>query len=431
MPDSPVLFCTVGGSHEPIIAAIGNAQPAYICFICSEDDPASGKPGSYVQITGKGKIIKANFKDEKPTLPNIPTQLSLPDTSFEVLEIPPDDLDAACSIIRQRLGALRLRFPGHRLLADYTGGTKTMTAALVVAALEEGAALQVVTGSRVDLVKVRSGMESVFQAPTEQIRVERALAPFRAAWSRYAYAEAAQGCARITLPQDRQLRAEVQIWRDLSKALDAWDRFDHAQALDIMDTYSQRLGPVRPDLLQTLRGLNAAESSERREALRLFDLWRNAERRAAQGRYDDAVARIYRLLEWSAQWLLRRHLGIDTADVSPERLPPDFAVQPNRDGKYQLALFQAWQLAGTIAGPVAAFVDSQLRRMQHLVHIRNYSILAHGFAPISATQWQEFSDWIETALLPLMSAEAQQAVGIRSIPAQLPISQCWGTVVVG
>lgn len=34
-------------------------------------------------------------------------------------------------------------------------------------------------------------MESVFSAPTEQIRIARAMAPFRAAWQRHAYAEAA------------------------------------------------------------------------------------------------------------------------------------------------------------------------------------------------------------------------------------------------
>lgn len=419
-----VLLCTVGGSHEPIITSIRNRQPAYTCFICSEDDAASGKPGSYTQITGQGKFIKANPKDEKPTLPNIPIQLALPNESFDILQVPPDDLDNTCRAIRQRLCTLRSQFPNYQILADYTGGTKTMTAALVIAALEEGAKLQIVTGARTDLVKIRSGMESVFSAPTEQIRVERALAPFRAAWNRYAYAEAAQGCDSIPLPQDRQLRAEVQIWRDISRAFDAWDRFDHNSALEIIQNYKQRLGPVCSDLLQTLHGLNATESPERREALRLFDLWRNAERRAAQGRYDDAVARTYRLLEWSAQWLLRCHLSIDTANVPPERLPPGFLAQPSQTGKYKLALFQAWQLAGTIAGPIAAFVDNQLRRMQGLIQIRNNSILAHGFTPISKNEWCTFSSWIETGLLPLLCKEAE-TVKVSQISSQLPTSQCW------
>ena len=41
-----------------------------------------------------------------------------------------------------------------------------------------------------------------------------------------------------------------------------------------------------------------------------LDLWRNAERRAVQGRYDDAVARCYRMVEWTAQWLLRTRCNV-------------------------------------------------------------------------------------------------------------------------
>ena len=185
MPNPTVLLCTVGGSHEPIVKSIRHTQPKFICFVCSEDDLATGQLGSALQIEGKGKFIKAKREDSKPTLPNIPTQLELTADSYEVIKIAADDLDAACQTIVQQMKLLKQRFPDAELIADYTGGTKTMTAALVVAAIEIGVALQVVTGSRVDLVQVRSGMEAVFQAPTEAIRVQREMTPFKAAWKRF------------------------------------------------------------------------------------------------------------------------------------------------------------------------------------------------------------------------------------------------------
>lgn len=176
--------------------------------------------------------------------------------------------------------------------------------------------------------------------------------------------------------------------------------------------------------MNTLRGLNDTQRTGQREALQLFDLWRNAQRRAVQGRYDDAVARVYRLLEWTAQWLLRRHLAIDTADVPADRLPAGFGAQPGRDGKITLGLFQAWRLAGTIPGPAVAFVETQLARLQDHVKARNRSILAHGYDPISATEWTRFAGWLQESFMPLLEREAA-TVGVRSVPEQLPTAQCW------
>ena len=422
--NSTLLLCTVGGSHEPIITAVRQLRPDYVCFVCSGDDATTGRAGSWTQIEKPGSVIKARPGDDKPSLPNIPAQLGLPAERFEVLRIPADDLDTACAEIRQRIAALKIQFTESRLIADYTGGTKTMTAALVLAALEEGIELQLVTGGRADLIKVGSGMESVFNAPSERIRIQRAMAPFQAAWQRYAYAEAALGFADIALPQDAALRAELLIWRDVSRALDAWDRFDHAEAWRIIEHYNQRIGRVQPHLLTTLRALVNPKRAEQGEALRLYDLWHNAQRRAAQGRFDDAVARVYRLLEWTAQWLLRCHLDIDTADVPAERLPEGFEIAPGADGTIKLGLIQAWRLLGTVAGPMAEFVDAELIRLQDRVQIRNHSILAHGFTPISETEWQSIRSWLEGAFLLLLKSESQH-VGIRAMPPQLPTQQCW------
>ena len=90
-----ILICTVGGSHEPILTAIRQTAPNFVCFICSGKDPATGRAGSDVQILGKGSIIKKSFTDTKPTLPNVPTQASLRDDQYEVVEVLADDLEQA------------------------------------------------------------------------------------------------------------------------------------------------------------------------------------------------------------------------------------------------------------------------------------------------------------------------------------------------
>ena len=257
MPVRNVLVCTVGGSPEPIVAALRNGRPDHVVFVCSGKDPATGRPGSGEQVLGTGNIIKARPDDAKPTLPNIPAQVGLLQGQFEVLPVSADDLDAAFAAIHTALQGMRSRFPDAHVIADYTGGTKTMSSALVTAALESGVELQLVTGSRVDLVKVRDGTQQVALAEVEGVRLKRAMAPFVAAWERYAYDEAAAGLACIVAPRSNQLRARLNRARDLSAAFAAWDRFDHAEAARRLSGYAPvvagELGAHLGELLRTHR----------------------------------------------------------------------------------------------------------------------------------------------------------------------------------
>ncbi|MEH6873613.1 MAG: TIGR02710 family CRISPR-associated CARF protein [Candidatus Competibacter sp.] len=415
-----ILLCTVGGSHEPILTALRQTTPDFTCFICTDRDPATNRPGSDVQILGKGSCIKARPGDEKPSLPNIPAQVGLNEEQYEVVRVPADDLDEVFCLLRDVIHDLARRFPGARLLADYTGGTKTMTAGLVSAALEtDGVELQLVTGSRADLIKVRSGMEAVTQANVERVRLERAIRPYMEAWRRYAYAEAHQGLAALPRPRDRALAARLALLRDLSRGLDAWDRFEHGAAWDLLDTYRPRIGASWPSLLAAIKRLTAGDEAQ--EPARLFDLWRNAERRAAQGRYDDAVARIYRLLEWSAQWLLRGRCGIDTGDVPLEQAPPGMALTPNAKGRIQIGLMAAWELLvhHQPDSPAGTFFQAERDALLDWLHMRNQSILAHGFRPIAETDWLGTMEWVNTRLLPMLLQETA-GLRIREIPPQLP-----------
>lgn len=424
MTTKSILVCTVGGSHQPIVTAINDARPDYTLFVCSGKDPGTGRAGSDVQIIGTGLVIKAKHDDPKATLANIPAQTGLSPGAFEVIIVPADDLDGAVASIRKAFAAIGERFPQARIIADYTGGTKTMTAALVTAVLEtDSIDLQLVTGNRADLVKVRNGTEYSASANIDAIRLERAMAPFLGAWRRFAYDEAALGLAAIRIPGQDPLRRRLFRARDLSRAFAAWDRFDHDEALRILDIYAAVISHDLGKHLGVLRAL--VETSEQQEPLRLFDLWHNAERRAAQGRYDDAVARLYRLLEWTAQWLLRSRCGIDTSDIQPDRIPAGLDLKPDRFGKYQAGLYAAWTLIGKLTtGPAKGFVDSHLPALLGHVLTRNNSILAHGYSPIDQEAWSEFQAWTETNFMPMLLEETK-SVRLRAMPPQLPDDYRW------
>jgi CRISPR-associated protein (TIGR02710 family) len=151
-------------------------------------------------------------------------------------------------------------------------------------------------------------------------------------------------------------------------------------------------------------------------------LWRNAERRAAQGRYDDAVARIYRLLEWSAQWLLKSHCDLDTSDLPGDRVPKNMKLSPGPKGKIQTGLMDSWTLVGElIDGPAAEFIKSQRETLLGHLQMRNHSILAHGFTPINQEEWLRFYAWCREIFLPVLLTES----GLKEMTPQLPDNYLW------
>ncbi len=417
-----ILICTVGGSHQPVVSAIKERHPDYVIFICTGKDPATGRHGSSIQITGTGNCIKANPQDDKPTLPNIPTQTGLTAVQHEVCCTLSDDLDQIYLDCSNAIDAALRRFPNAKIIADYTGGTKSMSAGLVMAALEhEDLELQLVTGSRGDLIKVHDGSQYVACANIEQIRFERLIAPYRQAWTRYAYSEAEAGLNQISAPRSSELRGQFSKFRDLSRAFAEWDNFNHSAALVIIKLHASDLPPALKPHLHIAMRLND-KNLHKREAAQLFDLYCNALRRAAQGRYDDAIARVYRLIEWTAQWLLKTKCNIDTANVDKTAIPEGLALTQNRDGQWQAGLFSAWQLVKhKTSGEATRFIQTEERNLLNHLKIRNGSILAHGFEPVKSRDWQPVHSWLEQQFIPMLLAEAAR-VGIKELPLQLPLA---------
>lgn len=415
-----VLLSTVGGSHQPVVKAIRSLNPQYVLFFCTDRNRRTGEPGSLPQVTGSGKVIKANHDDAKPTLPNIPTQENLSRDQFECCIVPSDDLDGAYVAMRGAIASLRVRFPGARFVADYTGGTKTMTAALVCVALDQDeVALQLVTGARRDLVGVRDGAEQTMAASVERVRLDRAMAPYVAAWKRYAYREAAAGLDRVRIAVNAADRERHSLVLVLSRAFAHWDDFDHAAALKLVEPFAGPVAGHYPSLLPALRVLSD-DADARRHPARLFDLWLNAQRRASQGRFDDPVARLYRLIEWTAQWLIRSKLGADSSDFPAAQLPSDVHARPDSDGKIKLGLWHAWQVVSThVQGPADQFIADHGSELLDLLSIRNKSILAHGIDPMARSSWERMERWSQDRFLPVLRHYAKDA-GLKKRLEQLP-----------
>lgn len=413
-----VLACTVGGSPAPVVSAIRMARPEHVLFVVTGAD--GGRPGSDAEVPG---IVAAT---------------GLAPHAWEQLVVPPDDPDTAYARLAEALRGLRTRFAQARLLADYTGGTKSMSAALLAAALEQpGCDIQLMAGQRGDLRAVTHGTERPFRVNPGWLEAGRAAARHRAAWERFGYAEAEAGFAalldELETDQDAPPASlqRLRDLRDLSGGFAAWDRFQHGAARERLQGLRERHDAFLVGYLEQLDLLCSA--TPRGEGARVADLLLNARRRAARRQYDDAIARLYRLIEWTQQWPLRTRHGVDTGKVLWDALPPAAVGRlPERvRGKAQLGLIDGLRLLAALEpdGAAASFLvrpwpgdrkRTHENRLRDMLDARNFSILAHGTQPIDTRNWERFYDFIEAAFVPLLLRPELARAGLSAEPAQLP-----------
>lgn len=431
-----VLIATVGGSCAPVVRAVLDHRPDRVHFICS-----AGKQGSSRLVDGPGDVCgdgrrcphcKEVLGDPRGL--NIAAQSGLGPDRFEKFEVDrPDDVGACfASVVRAYERALALD-PDVRVIADYTGGTKTMTAALLRAATTRYGAisrLSVVKGERTDLRAVQDGTEAAWIQDAGALGAEDEWQSALSLANDYHYASAD---ALLTLVRRRgasALESRVQALSTLCRGFDAWDRFDHAAAQRLLRAQGALVGPYLGTLGAILDAANALPGAARAHRavapqawdagaiLLVHDLLLNAERRATQGRYDDAVARQYRALELLAQLRLWAAHGIWSSDVDRERAADWLAANPSHatDGRIQIGLAASYSLLLSLNDPVGELHRDMGGPILELLKRRNASILAHGLTPITGGEYRALGGRV-----PALVARAAEATGVRlRAPEQFP-----------
>ena len=407
-----ILFVTVGGSHQPIVSAISALAPDRVIFICSDG-------GSDKQVVGDGKPCEVRQNGNVvERLPNIPTQLNLENfnSDTDVIRVQADDLKdiyEKISLVMRELSSQ----PQNDLKVDYTGGTKTMSVGLALAALDNGCKLHLTTGQRTNIIKIDQG-ELTRRVRSSSVVVRRTLDMLVPAFQKmYNYPALLSEMQRLRngAELDESLEKQCSRIHDLSIAFESWDTFDHCKALNSLKFYFSE-EPIRNlglFLKKVIASRAAIDSeAEKCESIKgngyeiIIDLLLNAERRAYQKRFDDAVARLYRALEMLAQVHLRQKYDIRTSDVDLEKLPEDIqAGYRELSQPISLDLLKSYELLTQLNDETLGRVyKEQKSKLKDTLKIRNHSIMAHGFTPVTEKTYQDFHDLIkgfftETTLL--------------------------------
>ena len=316
--------------------------------------------------------------------------------------------------------------PAAEVIVDYTGGTKTMSAAVVLATISRGFRFSYVGGTQrtkggVGIVESGSEVIHVGVNPWDLFAVQerQRLAQHFNSYQFAACRTLIQGVVDHLSSDEKQRFEVLQVLVD---GYEAWERFKHGAGLACLErglAELQKLVNVRAEgflasltdglrrNLEFLRRLKAERrDGQELHSLLLSDLLANAKRRTDEGKFDDAAARLYRLVEMMGQFEIQRLCGAETSNFPieeiPEALKEDFVrrYRDEKDKKIKLPLeatYRVLQEKGSEAG--RRFFQDQ-GRFSNLQQARNQSILAHGMIPLEEKRVRELLEFV-TALMPL------------------------------
>ncbi|RMD53321.1 MAG: TIGR02710 family CRISPR-associated protein, partial [Nitrospirae bacterium] len=302
------------------------------------------------------------------------------------------------------------------VIVDYTGGTKTMTAALTLATIGQGYNFSYVGGKE----RTKDGLGIVVTG-TEVVKT--GVNP----WQIYAveekkkisiFSESFQYEAAISIMESRinNLKAPDQkLWQGIMETFKGylfWDNFNHKLAIKnlkeglniLLDC--EKLGIATKEISNYIEGVRnnyeiLTDMSKKTEYFKnmhpilTVDLFSNAHRRAKQNKYDDAVARLYRTLEMVGQIAFKEKTGCSTSDVNPDILPETIREEYiNRyrspdDGKIRIPLLSTFRALKELNHPTGQKFFEKEEELKKILNARNNSILAHGLNPIKKETYEK------------------------------------------
>ncbi|WP_276955360.1 TIGR02710 family CRISPR-associated CARF protein [Methanobrevibacter woesei] len=402
------LVLSVGGSEEPLIYSIKKFKPDFIYFLHSKDTKKS-----------VDKILD-EFDYEN-------SQYSLKELNNE------QSLEESFSKSREIISSLKKDFDVN---VDFTGGTKPMVAGLVLAAIGEECKYSYVGSNKGREGRDKDGVGVVVSGFEEIISQKDpydlyAVVEFNRGmdfFNKYQFTAAKSNFIVASKKlEDKNLKELATLYIDLVELYDVWDKFNNLIAdkktlnsylenqilkkindsENIKNTLEEEFPGFLSQIEDNIEFLKLKISrkgliEENDVKYYLPDLLNNASRRIEEGKYDDAVARLYRATELIAQTGLVNEGFIELSRLRKNkifRIPLD-AIEncDNKEaveyikglddyrrakkGLMKIALVKSFGFLKHLRCQYAnEYLDD--KKLKNKVNKRNDSLLAHGLNPIS------------------------------------------------
>lgn len=288
-------------------------------------------------------------------------------------------------------------FAREQIYIDFTSGTKAMSSGATLASIsEECETLIYVAGKRNQTTgRVITGTEKIITLTPLEIFVESKRKDVVKLFNRYQF----NACLGViedikNRVRDEEILRDFKILEKISMAYLEWDRFNHSRSMEyLQDLNKSELAKLGVDISKNKKFLGILiNAREKFHPHHIIDLLSNAKRRSEEGKYDDAIARLYRLIELIAQYQLLKH-GIDTSNVDIEKVPRElkekYERRRNEKGKIRIGLFEDYELLKSLGEELGHKFETS-KELHDMLEKRNNSILAHGLASINKNIYDKF-----------------------------------------
>lgn len=333
-------------------------------------------------------IFVVSDQSKKTTLPQVLSKRKT--EKFEKIVL--SDVDDIKKIYEELTPTFKkIRSNYDQVAVDYTSGTKSMSTALgVLATIFEADTLNCIVGTR-DPNVVISGTEQIktikpYFATMQQKR--KIAIEFFNNNRYYAAINILKEIEQTT--KDPQIIDKIYPLVTLAKAYAQWDRFNHSEANDLI----KKIKDLKDKLNSNKSFLGHLLSESESETYYIADLLNNAIRRGENEEYADAVARLYRTIEYIGSYQLKTKYKIVTNKVQIEDVPDVLKEKwklNESDAPFKINLHQIFELLESKNDDLGKkfFED---KKLQDLLSKRNFSILAHGNKPVMK---ETFDDLLE------------------------------------
>jgi len=315
---------------------------------------------------------------------------------------------------------IRRGFAKENIVIDFTSGSKAMSSVITfVGITNEVGFISYVSGKREpETGRVISGTENARSFPPRIVIIENKLVSFKHFFNTYQFGSARNILDDIRIIAADQRKEEIETCYTLTEAYDLWDKFNFKAALEKFkelrdNDYLAEWG-IKSKIEKNKAFLHAELQNDYCNE-RLYDLYLNSERRIREGKYDDAMARFYRLFEYMAQIELHKiNPGLETGNIVISELPKElrdkYIGMKGRSKTLTLSLVRSFELLKELGNKTGkAFCDDFKNSLEKLLNKRNNSILAHGFGPVSENDIIEIREKVESYLLLIDSKWRKRA----------------------
>lgn len=379
------MIFSVGGSPEPIVKSINKHKPNFVCFFVS--------------------------KESRVNIKNIVAQIDKSQSNFSYSEVMVENEENLVNCYEVAVKAIQIfQAKGYRsadTLIDLTGGTKPMSAGLVLAGSSKGFTFCYVGGKDRDkegLGVVISGTETFLQLPDPlavfAVEERKRIASL---FNTFQFAAASVICKELSSKEDSAAIFYKRMAR-IIEGFDNWDRFLHQRAAgsfkdevliklaDSSDSLCSRLACETRQLMPRLEEICRTGGQASRSLI--IDLLSNADRRFREGKIPDAVIRLYRTLELLVRERLLSKYGIDTNDINVDILPSKArAYFLNKQGlreKIDTGFTGACVILKHLNDELARIVLKHDPVFWEFRESRNDSFLTHGNCSASESKYEVY-----------------------------------------